>query len=265
MMKMSVICNIYYPNQACFKRFLDACIVQTLSDVEFILTLDGPNDIESRKTLQEYASKFINNKNTFLIIENPENYGIEKCYKNALMKTNGKYIFNPDDDDFFDSDYLEGVYTYLEETGYDCVKLNVITGYVTDTLLYEVQLDTQTFIYKRDYGIKHKEAFSSCFTDFHTLDWVELPPELGLFYYYVRNSEGTTLRTESNNLDGWNPKSLDLLSCYKDHKKYYCAIYKDQGITMNMSIAEMHEILYNNKDNMVFNKDLNYDFLKEIQ
>lgn len=262
--KMSVICNIYYPNQSCFKRFLDACIAQTLNDVEFILTLDGPNDIESRRTLQEYSDLFANNKNEFIIIENPENFGIEKCYKNALQKTKGKYVFNPDDDDFFDNDYLEGIYEYLEETKEECIKLNVITGYVTDTLLYEVQLDTQTFIYTREYGIKYMEALSSCFTDFHTLPWVELPPELGLFYYYVRNDEGTTLRTESNNLDGWNPDSLDLLACYADHKKYYCAIYKDYGLTLDMSIAEMHEILYSHEECMVYNKGLDYSFLKEI-
>lgn len=262
--KVSVISSIYYPDLRCFRRFLDACVNQTLPDIEFILVFDAPNDIESRNTLKQYKDKFNESKNEFIIIENPENFGIEKCYKNGVNKARGKYIFNPDDDDFFDNDFLEGVYNYMEETHIECVKLNVITGYVTDTLLYEVQTDTQTFIYTYEYGIKHLEEFSSCFTNFNNMDWVELPPELGLFYYYVRNDEGTTLRTESNNLEGWDLENLDLLACYADHKKYYYAIYKDYGLTPDMTIAEMHKILYNQKELMAFNKGLDYDFLKGI-
>lgn len=262
--KMSVICNIYYPNQACFRRFLDACIAQTLDSVEFILTLDAPDDIESRFILQQYKKQFDSSKNTFIIIENSKNLGIEACYKNGMNKARGKYVFNPDDDDFFDNDFLEGVYNYMEKTNEECVKLNVITGYVTDTLFYEVQTDTQTFIYTKNYGIEHLEEFSSCFTDFNKMNWVELPPELGLFYYYVRNDEGTTLRTESGNLEGWNLENLDLLACYADHKKYYYNVYKHLGLSLDMTISEMHEILYNQKELMVFNKGLDYNFLKGI-
>lgn len=262
--KMSVICNIYHPNQDCFRRFLDACIEQTLSDIEFIFTLDAPNDVDSRNMLSKYKSAFDNNKNEFIIIENEKNLGISQCYKNALNKTRGKYVFNPDDDDFFDDDFLEGVYDYLEKTHHECVKLNMITGYVTDTLFYEIKMDTQTFIYTRQYGMKHMDYFSVCFNDFSKLDWVELPPELGLFYYYVRNSEGTTLRTESNNLEGWDLENLDLEACHNDHKRYYCDTYQHMGIKPDMQLSEMHNILYGHKDNMVYNKGLSYEFLKRI-
>lgn len=262
--KVSVICNIYHPNQGCFKRFLDACLSQTLSDVEFIFTLDSPTDIESRSTLKEYQSKFEASKNTFIFIENEKNLGIDACYINALDKTTGKYVFNPDDDDFFDNELLEKAYNYLEEQKVECVKIHVICGYINNTLLYEMERDTQTFIYTREYAFRNLDILASCFGTFYKLECIDLPVEFGVFYYYVRNDEGTALRTESGNLDNWDLSNNDKQTAEKDHKRYYCEMYKDQGITQDMSLSEMHEILYNCKDIMVYNKGLSYEFLKGL-
>ena len=51
--KLSVIAGIYFPPEDCFRRFLDACLDQTLDDVEFIFLLDSPEDIKSRNILKQ--------------------------------------------------------------------------------------------------------------------------------------------------------------------------------------------------------------------
>lgn len=263
--KVSIISSIYYPDERCFKRFLDACIAQTLDDIEFIFIFDGPEDTKSRDLLKQYKNKF----SDIIVIENSENMGVKESFKKGLYIASGKYIFNPDHDDFFDNDLIKEAYNYIEEINEECIRFNVITGYVNNSVFDEMYCDTQTLFYKKSFGIQNLDFIY--ITDYNQEDganfkkfekYKPLPFELGCFYYHVKNDSSTTYAIEMGL--GKEKNILNEMEFYDLMKRSFLYNYKNCNINYNMTIKEMKEHLMYIENKGVFNNNFTYEDLSRI-
>lgn len=267
--KVSLISSIYYPDYRCFRRFLDACVAQTLSDIEFIFIFDAPDDLESRKILNSYKKAFDNANHSVIIVENESNIGVKASVNKALKIATGKYVFNPDSDDFFDNELLENAYNFIENIKEECIRFDVITGYVNDTVFNEMYCDTQTLFYIKDFGLQNLDKIyitnydqpdGASFAIFE--QYKVLPFELGCFYYYVKNDNSTTYKVEEglgNTINIFNPDGFYALM--KDSLMYN---HKDCNLNKNMTIQEMKNHLMFIEGQGVFNKNFSYEELKNI-
>lgn len=262
--KVSVISSIYYPDQRCFRRFLDACVNQTLQDIEFIFIFDAPEDVEARNILKEYKNKFEN----LIVIENEKNLGVKESVKKGLSIASGKYIFNPDSDDFFDNDLMEEAYKYIEKINEECIRFDVITGYVNDAVFNEMYCDTQTLFYTKDFGNRNLDLIY--ITNYNQEDGANfkifekykvLPFELGLFYYYVKNDNSTTFAIEEGFGDKINISNSE--EFYGLMKRSFLYNYNDCDLNDKMTIQEMKKHLMNIGKG-ICNKDFSYEDLTRI-
>lgn len=210
--KISVITGIYHPNEHLFRKFLHSCLNQTLEGIQFVFIYDDPEDIESRKIVEEHKQAIDSNKNTFTIIENKQNMGIYATQMEGLKRATGEYVVFFDNDDFFDLEYLEVMYKYAKE--FDA---NVIKGYALTHYFGDIDLNF-TFICKHegivnedDWLYMYKRSFFARSFDYscmYTSDtaiakvvkdkWVEkeivlqIPFYEGVFYHYVRHNDNTS-------------------------------------------------------------------------
>lgn len=210
--KISVITGIYHPNEHLFRKFLHSCLNQTLEGIQFVMLFDDPEDIESRKIVKEYKEEMDNNKNTFTIIENERNLGIFLTQTEGVKNATGEYIVFFDNDDFFDSEYLEVMYKYAKEFDANVIKGYVLTHYFGDIDLNFTFIckhekifneDDWLYMYKRNFFIKYFN-YSSMYTSDTALDrkingkWIEkeiilqIPFYEGVFYHYVRHCDNTS-------------------------------------------------------------------------
>lgn len=210
--KISVITGIYHPNEHLFRKFLHSCLNQTLEGVQFVMLFDDPEDIESRKIVEEYKKEMDNNKNTFTIIENEKNLGIFLTQTEGVKNATGEYIVFFDNDDFFDSEYLEVMYKYAKEFDANVIKGYVLTHYFGDIDLNFTFIckhekifneDDWLYMYKRNFFIKYFN-YSSMYTSDTALDrkidgkWIEkeiilqIPFYEGVFYHYIRHCDNTS-------------------------------------------------------------------------
>lgn len=210
--KISVITGIYHPNEHLFRKFLHSCLNQTLEGIQFVMLFDDPEDIESRKIVEEYKEEMDNNKNIFTIIENERNLGIFLTQTEGVKNATGEYIVFFDNDDFFDSEYLEVMYKYAKEFDANVIKGYVLTHYFGDIDLNFTFIckhekifneDDWLYMYKRNFFIKYFN-YSSMYTSDTALDrkidgkWIEkeiilqIPFYEGVFYHYVRHCDNTS-------------------------------------------------------------------------
>ena len=210
--KISVITGIYHPNEHLFRKFLHSCLNQTLEGIQFVMLFDDPEDIESRKIVEEYKEEMDNNKNTFTIIENERNLGIFLTQTEGVKNATGEYIVFFDNDDFFDSEYLEVMYKYAKEFDANVIKGYVLTHYFGDIDLNFTFIckhekifneDDWLYMYKKNFFIKYFN-YSSMYTSDTALDrkidgkWIEkeiilqIPFYEGVFYHYIRHCDNTS-------------------------------------------------------------------------
>ena len=210
--KISVITGIYHPNEHLFRKFLHSCLNQTLEGIQFVMLFDDPEDIESRKIVEEYKEEMDNNKNTFTIIENTKNLGIYATQIKGIKNAVGEYIVFFDNDDFFDYEYLEVMYKYAKEFDANVIKGYVLTHYFGDIDLNFTFIckhekifneDDWLYMYKRDFFIEYFD-YSCMYTSDTALDrkidgkWIEkeiilqIPFYEGVFYHYVRHCDNTS-------------------------------------------------------------------------
>lgn len=200
-MKVSVVTGIYFPPEINLRRFLDACLAQTLNEVEFILLLDGPNDIRSRQIVSEYKERFNTNKNKFILIENEQNLGIEGVCKKGIALSKGEYIIVVDSDDFFDDNWVECMYNYINShKSIEILAPRILVGYLGEPdVLYSLLGNDDP----SDTGLMFKKETLDKYNDFvlnlTTVGQLEefakvevLPLLAGSFYYYIRTNENST-------------------------------------------------------------------------
>ena len=201
---VSIVAGIYFPPELCFRRFLDACLNQTLTNLEFILILDSPLDKQSREILKEYTDKFEENKNHFRIIENPTNLGVVDTYIKGCELAESDILLIVDSDDFFDNDLISQMYTYFIDMQLDFLAPRILMSYLGELDVFYALNNNDD---PDDTGIMFKkELLSTCpdfaryinYTSIKTLKQNSLyrvdtlPLYLGSFYYYTITNRSAT-------------------------------------------------------------------------
>jgi len=217
--KLSVIAGIYFPLEICFKRFLDACLNQTLDNIEFIFLLDSLEDQVSRQILDEYKLLLNNNKNTFTIIENEKNLGVVDTYIKGCELAKSDNVLIIDSDDFFDNDWISQMYNYFINNKLDFLGPRILMGYIGELdyfyALHNNGDPDDTGIMFRKEVLNKYDKFKKNINYVSIADILNsgyktdiLPLKLGSFYYYtVTNRSATSSFILQDN--GEIPKSKD--------------------------------------------------------
>ena len=277
--KLSVVAGIYFPPEDCFRRFLDACLDQTLSDIEFIFLLDSPEDTKSRSILDEYKDRIDTNKNAFVIVENEKNLGVVDTYLKGCKLSNSDNILIVDSDDFFDNDLIENMYNYFINNELDFLAPRILMSYVGELdVFYALNNNddpTDTGIMFRKKILDEYEEFRK-YINYTLIDTIKktsykvevLPLDLGCFYYYtITNRSATSSFILQDN--GEVPKSKDY-EYYKDGVIRFIETFLSNTTNKQIkfedyTLDELKDIAkkYLDLDNLLEN-NLSYKDLKEI-
>ena len=277
--KLSVIAGIYFPPIDCFRRFLDACLDQTLNDIEFIFLLDSPEDTKSRSILDEYKDRINTNKNAFVIIENEKNLGVVDTYLKGCKLSNSDNILIVDSDDFFDNDLIENMYNYFINNELDFLAPRILMSYVGELdVFYALNNNddpTDTGIMFRKKILDEYEEFRK-YINYTLIDTIKkttykvevLPLDLGCFYYYtITNRSATSSFILQDN--GEVPKSKDY-EYYKDGVIRFIETFLSNTTNKQINfedytLDELKDVAkkYLDLDNLLEN-NLSYKDLKEI-
>lgn len=106
------------------EKAIESIIKQSFHDFELFLVDDCSID-GSLSICEAYANKY---ENIYCIYHN-ENKGLSLSRNTGLEAVNGKYVWFPDSDDFFDLDLLEKVYQALKAAETDLVVFGTIEEY----------------------------------------------------------------------------------------------------------------------------------------
>lgn len=276
--KVSVVAGIYYPPEICFRRFLDACLNQTIDNIEFIFLLDSPEDIKSRNILKEYKDLINNNKNTFKIIENEKNLDVVKTYIKGCKLSNSDNILIVDSDDFFDDDWIFQMYNCFINKNLDFLGPKILIGYVGKLDIFYALYDNDDpddtgIMFKKEilneYSLFKKYINYLSIRDIAKSDYKVsvLPLNIGSFYYYTvtdRSATSSFILQENE-----SPKSKEYNFYKKMAIKYienYLSKFMNKKINFNKySLEELKTmaIKYINLDNLLDN-DLTHEDLKGI-
>lgn len=277
--KLSIIAGIYFPPEICFRRFLDACLNQTIDNVEFIFLLDSPEDKKSREILSKYKTLFDNNKNTFIIIENERNLGVVDTYIKGCQLATSDNIMIVDSDDFFDNDLISNMYNYFTENKLDFLAPNIIMSYVGELDVFYALNNNDD---PNDTGIMFRKQILDEYEDFRKyINYTQitkimetnykvgiLPLDCGSFYFYtITNRSATSSFILQDNGD--IPKSKDYEQ-YKQGVINFIEIFLSNATKQKIkfedyTLDELKEIAkkYLDLDNLL-NNNLSYEDLKEI-
>lgn len=100
---ISVIMSIYNEPVNWVKLSIESILSQTYKNIEFILVLDSPNNLELKELLKEY--EYIDER--VKIIYNTKNEGLVFSLNEALRHCSGNYIARMDADDISHKDRLK--------------------------------------------------------------------------------------------------------------------------------------------------------------
>ena len=277
--KLSVIAGIYFPPEICFRRFLDACLNQTMEDIEFIFLLDSPEDMKSREVLNKYKPLIDSNKNKFTIIENEKNLGVVDTYLIGCDLAESDNILIVDSDDFFDNDLIEHMYTYFVDKDLDFLAPRILMSYIGELdVFYALNNNddpTDTGIMFRKKILDEYEEFRKYInytligTIMETNYKVDmLPLEIGSFYYYtITNRSATSSFILQDN--GEVPRSKDY-EYYKEGVIRFIETFLSNTINKEIKFEDYTldelkgmAIKYLDVDNLLEN-NLTYEDLKDM-
>ena len=105
--KISVIIPVYN-SESYSKRCIESVINQTYSNLEIIAINDGSKD-KSINILKEYE-----NKDSRIILIDQKNKGVALTRNEGVRLATGNYIMFIDNDDYIDLDYIENMYSSIE-------------------------------------------------------------------------------------------------------------------------------------------------------
>lgn len=117
MRKISVLMSTYNEPLTWIRESIESIINQTYSNIEFIIIMDNPQNIELIKLLEEYESKYKN----IIIYKNSKNLGLVESLNKGLKLCSGEYIARMDADDYSLPKRLEKQLQYIEKYNYDLV------------------------------------------------------------------------------------------------------------------------------------------------
>ncbi|MFG6672826.1 glycosyltransferase [Leuconostoc lactis] len=122
MKKISILLPIYNEKVSWIEESVNSILNQTYNNIELLLILDNPQNIE----LVNFLSEFEKNRNVILII-NEKNIGIVESLNKGIQLASGDFIARMDADDISFPDRLRRELDFLEK--YD---LDMVTSTVED-------------------------------------------------------------------------------------------------------------------------------------
>ena len=106
-----------YNGEQFIRQQMDSILAQTMSDYEIVICDDCSTD-ETISILENYASRYSRIK----IFKNKQNLGFKKNFEKAISLCRGKYIALCDQDDIWNPDHLEILYSEISTN--DCICAN---------------------------------------------------------------------------------------------------------------------------------------------
>ena len=108
--RVSIVMSVYSEPLNWLRDSIDSILVQTVSDFEFIIVCDNPQNSNVINLLHEYA----NNDKRIHLVFNEENIGLTKSLNKGLAIAKGEYIARMDADDISRPDRLEKQVLFLD-------------------------------------------------------------------------------------------------------------------------------------------------------
>jgi glycosyltransferase involved in cell wall biosynthesis len=103
----TVVASIYIPvynGERFLRQTLDACLAQTLPNIEIIVANDGSHD-GSLALMREYAAQHANIR----VVDNPQNIGLAKTWNHCVSLAHGTYVMYLSQDDIVPPHHLETI------------------------------------------------------------------------------------------------------------------------------------------------------------
>lgn len=174
MSKVSVVMPVYHTNPIYLHQAIDSVLAQSLTDFEFIILNDSPNNDIIKQIISTY------NDSRIIYHETSGSQGIGKSYNQLLELASSKYIALMNHDDICRKDRLKKQYEYLEKhkdigllgTGYK--KFGEINRFkkvinpqddatIRSMLLFKSSIHHPTIMFRRDIAINHKIRYNENF------------------------------------------------------------------------------------------------------
>lgn len=119
---VSVIMSVYKEDEEWLQEAIESILKQTYNDLEFIITLDNPDNFK----LKEILIKYSKNDSRIKLIFNNTNKGLVYCLNNMLKSSKGEYIARMDADDIAFPSRIEKQLIYMKENDIDLLGSNTI-------------------------------------------------------------------------------------------------------------------------------------------
>ena len=150
---ISVIMSTYNESIAEISESVDSILRQTYSNLELIIIIDNPDNIELCSYLYTLKDSRIR------IIKNENNIGLVKSLNKAISYAHGKYIARMDADDISECDRLKSQKQFMDENQLDfvggCIQLIDEKGKYISNLHFPTSQYTINFFLKWGSCIPH--------------------------------------------------------------------------------------------------------------
>ena len=117
MCKLSVIMSTYKEPEHYLRLAIDSILNQTMTDFEFIIVLDYPENTMIESLILEYAAK----DPRVVFVKNEKNLGLVGALNHALQHVRGEYVARMDADDIAEPDRFEKELQTMEAEQLDIV------------------------------------------------------------------------------------------------------------------------------------------------
>lgn len=117
--RISIIIPVYQEKLSLIKQSIDSIKKQTYANIEILVGLDDPTNVEALNFLRKQEE----NSGNFSLFVNSENLGLSENLNKLIQRATGRYIARMDADDIADSERLEKQYNFLKANN-----LNFVSG-----------------------------------------------------------------------------------------------------------------------------------------
>lgn len=117
--RISIIIPVYQEKLSLIKQSIDSIKKQTYANIEILVGLDDPTNVEALNFLRKQEESSGN----FSLFVNSENLGLSENLNKLIQRATGRYIARMDADDIADSERLEKQYNFLKANN-----LNFVSG-----------------------------------------------------------------------------------------------------------------------------------------
>ncbi len=114
---VSVIMSVYNEKEEYLHASIQSILNQTLSDLEFIIVNDNPNNTMIKKVLDKYKKS----DDRVKVITNDRNIGLPRSLNEGLKYASGEYVARMDADDISDVNRLKKQLEYLNTHNLDLI------------------------------------------------------------------------------------------------------------------------------------------------